>query len=98
LPAEPPGPEIARVIRGNLGAIKGCYLAVAAHGSGRSGKAIVSFSIGADGRPANVAVDAPAFAGTPLRTCVMAQIGFWSFPRSQKGAGAVSYPFVFVGG
>jgi hypothetical protein len=98
LPEQPAGEQIERVIRSNLGAVKGCYQAVAAHGSARSGKAIVSFSIGSDGRPSNVQVDAPSFQGTPLRTCVMAQIAFWSFPRSQKGAGALSYPFVFVGG
>jgi hypothetical protein len=98
LPEQPAGDDVDRIIRSNLGAVKGCYLAVAAHGSGRSGKAIVSFTIGSDGRAGNVQVDAPSFQGTPLGTCLSSQVAFWSFPRSVKGGGAVSYPFVFVGG
>jgi hypothetical protein len=97
LPEQPAGHDVDRVIRNNLGAVKGCYL-TAARRSGRSGKAIVTFAIGKDGRPANVQVDAPSFQDTPLPTCISSQVSFWSFPRSRKGAGAVSYPFVFVGG
>jgi hypothetical protein len=98
LPIQPRGDEVDRVIRSNLAGIKGCYQSVARRGSGRSGKAIVSFSIGSDGRPSNVRVEAPTFADTALPTCMTAQVAFWSFPRSQKGGGVVSYPFVFVGG
>jgi hypothetical protein len=98
LPEQPAGHEVDRVIRSNLGAVKGCYLSAARGGAGRSGKAIVSFTIGSDGRPGNVQVDAPSFKDTKLPTCISSQVAFWSFPRSRKGAGAVSYPFVFVGG
>jgi hypothetical protein len=96
LPVQPGGDEVARVIRSNLPAVKGCYASAARNGL--SGKAIVTFTIGSDGRPTNVQVDAPSFEGTKLPSCLTAQVSFWSFPRSQKGAGAVSYPFVFVGG
>lgn len=98
LPLQPAGEEVQRIIRGNLMAVRGCYMNMARTGQARSGKAIVSFSIGADGRPASLHVDAPAFSDTPLPGCVTAQISRWSFPRSQKGGGSVSYPFVFVGG
>ena len=98
LPEQPPGEEVQRIIRGNLMAVRGCYMNVARTGQARSGKAIVSFAIGADGRPASLRVDAPAFRDTPLPACVTAQVSRWSFPRSQKGGGSVSYPFVFVGG
>ena len=97
LPVQPGGDDVARVIRSNLAAVKGCYLNAARHG-GPSGKAIVTFTIGSDGRPSHVQVDAPSFKDTGLPTCLTAQVSFWSFPRSQKGAGAVSYPFVLVGG
>ena len=98
LPEQPAGQEVQRIIRGNLMAVRGCYMNMARTGQARSGKAIVSFAIGADGRPASVRVDAPTFHDTPLPACVTAQIARWSFPRSQKGGGSVSYPFVFVGG
>lgn len=98
MPDEPRGDEIQRVIRSNLAAVKSCYLAVTRHGQDREGKAIVSFGIGVDGRPTNIQVEAPAFEGTPLPNCLTSQVTFWSFPRSRKGATALSYPFVFVGG
>jgi outer membrane biosynthesis protein TonB len=98
LPEQPAGEEVQRIIRGNLMAVRGCYMNMARTGQARSGKAIVSFSIGADGRAASLRVDAPAFSDTPLPACVTAQVSRWSFPKSQKGGGQVSYPFVFVGG
>jgi hypothetical protein len=98
IPEQLPGEEVQQVIRSNLPAVKGCYLGMARQGSSRSGKAIVTFAVGSDGRPSDVKVDAPAFQGTALPGCLTAQVGFWSFPRSQKGGGVVSYPFVFVGG
>jgi outer membrane biosynthesis protein TonB len=98
LPEQPAGEEVQRIIRSNLLAVRGCYMNMARTGQAKSGKAIVSFTIGADGRPASLRVDAPAFGDTPLPGCVTAQISRWSFPKSQKGGGSVSYPFVFVGG
>jgi len=98
LPDAPAGEDIQRIIRGNLVAVRGCYMNIARTGQARSGKAIVSFAIGADGRASSVRVDAPTFRDTPLPACVTAQVARWSFPKSQKGGGAVSYPFVFVGG
>src|SRR5262245_24290276 len=59
LPEQPAGEDVQRVIRSNLPLVKSCYLVMARSGVQRSGKAIVSFAIGADGRPAEVSVDAP---------------------------------------
>jgi hypothetical protein len=97
LPDQPPGEQVQRIIRGNLMAVRGCFMSMARTGQARSGKAIVSFTIGADGRAAGLRVDAPSFADTPLPGCVTAQVSHWEFPKSQKGGGQVSYPFVFVG-
>ena len=97
LPDQPPGEQVQRIIRGNLMAVRSCFMSMARTGQARSGKAIVSFSIGADGRAAGLRVDAPSFADTPLPGCVTAQVSHWEFPKSQKGGGQVSYPFVFVG-
>jgi hypothetical protein len=66
-------------------------------GQARSGKAIVSFNVGANGRAGGLRVDAPSFADTPLPGCVTAQGLRWEFPKSQKGGGQASYPFVSVG-
>jgi hypothetical protein len=98
LPEQPNGDDVQKVIRSNLAAVKGCYMLMARAGSARSGKAILTFGIGADGKPADVAVDAPQFRGTALPNCMMGQVARWTFPKSQKGGGSISYPFVFVGG
>jgi hypothetical protein len=97
LPDQPPGEQVQRIIRGNLMAVRSCFMSMARTGQARSGKAIVSFTIGANGRAAGLQVDAPSFADTPLPGCVTAQVSHWEFPKSQKGGGQVSYPFVFVG-
>jgi hypothetical protein len=98
LPDQPPSDQVQRIIRGNLMAVRGCFMSMARTGQARSGKAIVSFVIGADGKPASLRVDAPTFVDTPLPGCVTAQISHWEFPKSQRGGGQVSYPFVFVAG
>jgi hypothetical protein len=97
LPDQPPVDQVQKVIRGNLMAVRGCFMSMARTGQARSGKAIVSFAIGADGKPSGLRVDAPSFVDTPLSQCVTAQVSHWEFPRSQRGGGQVSYPFVFVG-
>jgi outer membrane biosynthesis protein TonB len=98
LPEEPPNTEIQRVVRGNMSAVKVCYMSMTRAGISRSGKAIVTFDISPEGAVVSPKVDAPAFSGTALPGCVMGQVARWSFPRSQKGGSSFSYPFVFVGG
>ena len=98
LPERLAGEQVQRIIRGNLVGVRGCYMSMARTGQNRSGKAIVSFVIGADGRATGLRVEAPSFVDTSLPSCVAAQIAHWEFPKSQKGGGQVSYPFVFVGG
>jgi len=88
--------EISRTIRGNLTAVKVCYMReqrVAA----RSGKAIVTFDVNSDGHVGTVEVNAPAFRGTNLPSCVGNQVKKMTFPKFQQGPQSVSYPFVFVG-
>jgi hypothetical protein len=97
-PEEPSPEEVEQVIRQNLAGVRACYLRLSRGGDQRSGKAIVSFQIGAGGDVQNTRVDAPAFDGTALPSCVMGLVSHWAFPKSVKGGLAISYPFVFVGG
>lgn len=98
LPVTPKPEEVQKVIRQNLAGVKSCYLRISREGEPRSGKAIVSFKIGASGHVEELRVEAPAFTGTTLPACVTGQIARWEFPASRKGGLAISYPFVFVGG
>ncbi len=101
-PATPPSTlspeEVQRVIKQNLPGVRACYLRIARNGDQRSGKAIVSFEIGAAGDVHDTKVDAPSFEGTSLPGCVSGTVSRWAFPRSKQGGTAISYPFVFVGG
>lgn len=98
VPANLSQEEIQRVIRQNLPGVKACFLRISREGEQRSGKAIVSFDVGPGGDVRDTKVDAPAFQGTSLPTCVSGMVSHWAFPKSQSGGLAVSYPFVFVGG
>jgi len=97
-PVVPSQEAVQKVIRQNLAGVRACFLRVGRDGNQRSGKAIVSFEIGAAGDVRDTKVDAPAFAGTSLPGCVLGMVSHWVFPKSQKGGLAISYPFVFVGG
>ena len=88
--------DISRSIRGNLTAVKVCYLREQRKNP-RSGKAIVTFDINADGKVGDITVNAPSFQGSDLPGCVSDQVKRIAFPRFQKGPQTVSYPFVFVG-
>ena len=97
-PAQLSNEAVQRVIRQNLAGVRACFLRIGRDGDQRSGKAIVSFEIGAGGDVHDTKVDAPAFQGTSLPGCVLGMVSHWVFPKSQKGGLAISYPFVFVGG
>ena len=98
LPVAPSPEDVQLVIKQNLPGVKACFLRISCEGEQRSGKAIVSFEIGAGGEVTSTKVDAPAFAGTSLPGCVSGMVSHWAFPKSQNGGLAISYPFVFVGG
>src|SRR6185436_2981441 len=97
-PATLSNDAVQKVIRQNLAGVRACFLRIGRDGDQRSGKAIVSFEIGAAGDVHDTKVDAPAFQGTSLPGCVLGMVSHWVFPKSQKGGLAISYPFVFVGG
>jgi hypothetical protein len=96
LPVQLDMSEISKTIRGNLSAVKVCYMREQRKVP-RSGKAIVKFEINTDGRVGSVAVNAPAFTGTDLPGCIGGHVRRMTFPKFQKGPQSVSYPFVFVG-
>jgi len=98
LPEQPSAEEVSLAVKRYLGNVKFCYQRLSKTGSSRSGRAILGFTIGKDGTPVNVIVDAPAFSKTDLVDCVKKQVARWTFPPSKQGGMVVSYPIVFVGG
>ncbi len=86
----------AGVVRHNVGGVKGCYAIAARDGAG-SGKAILNLDIDMTGAVASVGVEAPAFEGTNLPTCMTNRAKNWQFPKFSEGPKHFSYPFVFAG-
>jgi hypothetical protein len=97
LPERPDANEVSKLVRQYVPGVKSCYQRLTREGDTRTGKAIVSFQIGGNGRVQGLTVDAPAFEGSQLASCIDNQVARWVFPPSKNGAPASSYPFVFVG-
>jgi|SRR3954470_8530115 hypothetical protein len=93
-----PDSEVAKVIRANLPAVKGCYAVEEKNGTAASGKAIMSLQIDPSGAVKGVDVVAPAFNGSGLPSCLSNNAKAWKFPKFTQGPKSYSYPFVFVGG
>jgi hypothetical protein len=87
--------DVQRVVRQYLPGVKSCYQRMTREGDTRTGKAIVSFQIAGNGHVEGLSVDAPAFDGSQLVSCIDGQVSRWVFPLSRNGAPATSYPFVF---
>ena len=98
LPERPDANAVQKLVRQYVPGVKSCYQRMTRDGDTRSGKAIVSFQIGSSGHVEALSVDAPAFDGSQLASCIDGQVSRWMFPPSRHGALPSSYPFVFVGG
>lgn len=98
LPEQPDANEVQKLVRQYVPGVKSCYQRMAREGDTRAGKAIVSFQIASSGHVQALSVEAPAFDGSQLASCIDGQVSRWVFPASRKGAPPSSYPFVFVGG
>jgi hypothetical protein len=98
LPERPDYQEVQKLVRAYVPGVKSCYDRMTREGDTRTGKAIVSFQIGGDGHVQALSVEAPAFEGSQLTSCIDGQVSRWKFPPSRQGLSASSYPFVFVGG
>jgi hypothetical protein len=97
LPDQPNPEDVQKLVRQYVPGVKSCYQRLTRSGDMRTGKAIVSFQIGADGHVAGLNIDAPAFDGSQLVGCIDSQVSHWVFPPSRNGISSSSYPFVFVG-
>jgi hypothetical protein len=82
------------VVRSRLTALKACYLNGSRGGESVSGKAVVSFTIGVDGKATDIKVEAPALEGTGVAACVAAAVARWGFQR--QASAQVSFPVLFV--
>jgi hypothetical protein len=87
--------DVQKVVRQYLPGVKSCYQRLTREGDTRTGKAIVSFQVAGNGHVEAISIDAPAFDGSQLSSCIDSYISHWVFPVSRNGAPTMSYPLVF---
>ena len=80
LPERPDANEVQKLVRQYVPGVKSCYQRMTREGDTRSGKAIVSFQIAGNGHVEALSVDAPAFDGSQLASCIDGQVSRWVFP------------------
>lgn len=86
---------LARILRRKVSRLKYCMFDTSVRG--RAGKAILTLSIDSNGHVTHVKVQAPAFRGTALASCIRRSAELWRFPKFKSGTVTHSYPIIFRG-
>jgi TonB family protein len=96
----PSGPPLTReevrlVVRAKMPEIRACFEIGQAEGAD-SGRVLLRFTIGADGRPGPVQIVDDQLGAPAVASCLAELIPRWQFPRPPSGqALTITYPFVF---
>ena len=86
---------IRRTIRGHLGEVKACYERELLEHPELTGRVVVRFVIGGDGRVLTAEVESSTLGSPPAEQCIASQLATWLFPQPRGGGLVqVSYPFV----
>ncbi|MHB8873220.1 MAG: AgmX/PglI C-terminal domain-containing protein, partial [Myxococcaceae bacterium] len=89
--------SLQRVISAHLGQVRACYEKALLKQPGLSGKLVLEWAIGPDGKTRRVRVKTSTLTSAEVEACVVKTIEGWVFPRPAGGGEVVvSYPFVFA--
>lgn len=104
-PAEPPpaeepagltGDEIAKVVKGHLSEIRGCYEAALRRDPNLAGKVVLRWAVTPAGTVSNIEVTQDTLGESTAVDCIKAKPVKWKFPKPKtKREVIVSYPFSF---
>ncbi len=86
---------IQQVVNRNIARIQRCYERELLRQPGLSGKLVVEWIIGKDGRVTRVRVVYDSTGSSAVANCIMTAIRGWRFPAPTGGEVVVSYPFIF---
>ncbi len=90
---------VARLIRGQIGGIRGCYERELRNNPTLSGRLEVNFTIGSAGRITSASSDGPLAAAAPtVGSCIVSRLRGLVFPTPEGGAVQFSFPFTFSPG
>jgi TonB family protein len=88
-------PELARVIRQGMAAIRACYERALKRDPRLAGKLVLRFTITPAGTVSAVDLDEDTLRDPELARCLRETFLRWRFPAPTGGPAEISYPFVF---
>jgi hypothetical protein len=89
-----PRDVIAKIINSHLGEVRGCYERALIQDSGITGKLVLEWTIGGDGRVESIKVREQTLKNASVPNCVNDALRTWTFP-AVGGRVIVNYPFMF---
>lgn len=90
---------VARIIRGQIGGIRGCYERELRNNPTLAGRLEMSFTIGASGRITRISAGGPLASSSPaVGSCVSSRLRGLVFPTPEGGSVEFSFPFTFTPG
>lgn len=86
---------IRDVVHEHRAQIRQCYEASASRKKNVSGKLVVHFVIGDDGKVSESSIKETTLEDEGLKTCVVSAVKGWKFPKPKHGPAAINFPFQF---
>ncbi len=88
--------KINAIIKSKQKALQDCYERELRRNPNLSGKIVVRFTIGEDGKVSDVRIESDNMGNPEVSDCILSRIRRWIFPKPDEGSVTVSVPFVFV--
>jgi hypothetical protein len=95
-----PMEAVRKVVDEHISEVQECYENGLIRNPGLSGKLVVEWTIGLNGRVSKVGTKVATLQSNAVSECIIGRLKNWQFPRPSGGTVVVSYPFIFksVGG
>jgi TonB family protein len=90
--------DIQKVVMARRNGPAYCYEKALARDPELSGKVMLNWRIGTDGKVQKVIVESSTLGDPEVAQCVARQVERWTFPPTEGGVCQIRYPFVFTGG
>ena len=88
--------QLLAVVRKYAPGIQYCYDNELKKAPGLGGKLLVSITVAANGRVTEAAIVQDSVGSAGLKSCALAQIEAWKFPKVEEGVVTFQAPFVFT--
>lgn len=94
-----PQPIIRRIVKAHINEVRYCYNEGLRDDPELSGRVVVAFTIGSEGRVTNSEVSSTTLTDSGVPECITGAVARWMFPKPSDGASVqVTYPFVLEPG